>query len=310
MKAKWQTDFLTGEITEPIDASGLQIFGLKRNGASGLVYTTLDEALAAGNAEVLEVSESGSVPHLKFVNRSDTQVFIMAGEHLVGAKQNRVLNASLMVPARSELVMDVSCVESGRWNYASREFRSSGTLSHSKLRKIMMKQSSFAFRERGRPLSDQGAVWNEVDRKLCAMGSVSPSEALVQAYDDSRAKLESIEVACHVPADCCGAVFALHGRIAGLELFDKPSTLAQLWPKLLRSYAIDALELPANEERILPGKIAVWLGSASQATTQSFKSPGVGEDVRFDGEDVVGACLVVDNQLVHAELFPEDARLP
>jgi hypothetical protein len=70
------------------------------------------------------VSAGGSVPELKFVNESDKPVFLMDGEELIGAKQNRTLNLSILVPAKKAVGIPVSCVERGRWHHLSREFSS------------------------------------------------------------------------------------------------------------------------------------------------------------------------------------------
>src|ERR1700730_7926183 len=157
--------FETIEITEPQQSDGLQIFGLRWPNESGLSYTTLDDALAAETLEVTEVHEGGSVPVLKVVNRADALVFLMAGEQLIGAKQNRVLNASIMVAGKSELPLPVSCVESGRWRYQSSKFSSMGTSSHGSLRKMMSLHAYEGYRTEGSPSSKQGEVWGEVARK-------------------------------------------------------------------------------------------------------------------------------------------------
>ena len=80
---------------------GLQVFALKWSCEDGLEYATLEEALQQKALEVSEVSEGGQVPTLKVINKSARMVFLMAGEELVGGKQNRVLNASMMVAARA-----------------------------------------------------------------------------------------------------------------------------------------------------------------------------------------------------------------
>ncbi len=297
--------FETLTVDEPQAAGPLQVFGLRR-ADGGLEYATLDEALAARSLEVTEVNEGGSVPTLRVVNRGDALVFLMAGEHLVGAKQNRVLNASILVAARSELPVPVSCVEAGRWGYRSRQFASGGSASHGQLRRLMSKQAQASYRAGGTPRSDQGAVWSEVSRKLGAMESASPSQALEQAYADHRQRLDDVLAQCAAPAGCSGAVFAFAGRVAGVDLFDRPETLAKLWPKLVRAYAIDALEQAATPAGAVTREtVAGWLRSAARATAEPFKSPGLGYDVRLQGADLVGAGLVVDDHPLHVELFPD-----
>jgi hypothetical protein len=296
----------TVEVTEPRETGGLQVFGLRWQSGNGLSYTTLDDALAEQALEVTEVSEGGSVPTLKVHNKGGTMVFLMAGEQLVGAKQNRVLNASIMVAGQSELPIPVTCVEAGRWRYRSHTFSSSGTTSHSLLRAQMCKQSSDSYCDVGTPSSDQGAVWGEVSRKLHAMKSDSASAALYQAYEDHQARLNDLLEKLPAPEDCCGAVFAFGGQIAGVDLFDKPATLGKLWPKLIRGYAIDALEQAGVESRPVPREaVCQWLERATGANAQPYKSPGLGEDVRLQGDGLVGAGLVVEDHPVHVELFAQ-----
>ena len=44
----------------------------------------------------------------------------------------------------------------------------------------------------------------------------------------------------------CGAVFAIDGKVAGLELFDSPGSFARYLPKIVRSYAMDAADPPKS----------------------------------------------------------------
>jgi len=55
----------------------------------------------------------GSVPDLLVDNRGDVRVLFLEGEELIGAKQNRILNTSVLVPAHSKIKIPVSCVEPG-----------------------------------------------------------------------------------------------------------------------------------------------------------------------------------------------------
>jgi hypothetical protein len=94
----------------------------------------------------------------------------------------------------------------------------------------------------------------------------------------------------------------------GADVFDKPATLAKLWPKLVRGYALDALE-PCEGEQTPVTREAVreWLRRATQGKMERFKSVGLGDDIRVEAEEIVGAGLVVDDQPVHVEIFAEAA---
>jgi hypothetical protein len=283
----------------------VEIFHLRWPGMNGLDYATLDEALDAQWIEVTEFTDAGQVPRIKIINRSEHMVFVMAGEQLVGCKQNRVVNASIMVPPHSEMPLPVTCVESGRWGYSSPAFSSARSSSHRGLRAMMAGQAAESYRRSGVPSSDQAAVWQEVSRKLETAGSRSSSQALHDLFCDYASTLEESVKKFPAPAECNGAVFVVGGRIAGADLFDKPDTLVKLWPKLIKSCTIDALDPSSTEspESMAQEEISRWLDAAASAKLESFPSPGMGRDVRIEGEDVIGASLVVDDHPVHMELF-------
>jgi hypothetical protein len=297
---------LTVQVLAPQNDTGLQVFGLRWPSESQLGYRTLDELIAAGALEVTEISEGGSVPTLRVTNKSDLMAFLMAGEQLVGAKQNRVLNVSLMVPPSTSLDIPVSCVEAGRWHRRSAKFASGGSMSHAKLRKMMSKQTHRGRRSGGTPTSDQMAVWNEVGRKLSAMGSTSPSRAFDQVYEDNAARLNDLSSRLQPPEGCHGVLFAVAGQIEGADIFDQPATLAKLWTKLVRGYALDAMEMGESKATPITTDDGLrWLQAAAGSKTESYPSPGIGRDVRLEATSLSGSALIVDEQAVHLELFAE-----
>jgi hypothetical protein len=299
----------TISVDAPQRTPELQVFGLRWASDAGPSYSTMDEDLEAKTLEITEVSAAGWVPALKVVNRADRMVFLMAGEQIIGAKQNRVLNASLMVAPKSTLLVPVSCVEASRWHAhsGSLKFFSGQSCSHGLLRKMMSGHASEGYRRGGSPSSDQGEVWQEVSRKLGAMGSVSPSEALFQVYEDHQGRLAEMLARFQVPHDCEEAVYAVAGRLAGLDLFDQPATLAKFWSKLIRSYALDALEPATPAPPLTTESVGRWLRAATLPKVEAFQSPGLGMDLRLSGPGYLGASLVVQDHPVHLELFPVDS---
>jgi len=292
------------EVTGHQQCGSVEVFHLRWPAGDPLTYSTLDEALEAHWIEVVESTEAGQVSRIKIINRSTQMVFLMAGEQLVGCKQNRVMNSSIMVPPRAEMALPVTCVERGRWGYSSSAFSSARTSSHYALRAMMTRQASQSYRSAGVPMSDQKKVWGEVSRKLGAMGSPSASDAMQDVYRNYDLKLRELEEKLPAPSDCNGAVFSIAGSIVGTDFFDNADTLRKLWPKLIRSCSIDALERPARNERSTSvHEISSWLEASASATQESFPSPGMGLDVRIEGKDVLGASLVIDDHPVHMELF-------
>jgi len=76
--------------------------------------------------KITEINKGGSVPELKVTNTAMQYVLLLDGEELMGAKQNQVLNATVLLRPNSETVIPVSCTEQGRCAYSSEEFSSSG----------------------------------------------------------------------------------------------------------------------------------------------------------------------------------------
>jgi hypothetical protein len=96
-------------------------------------YLLASEAIDAGVLTVTEVDEAGTVPELLAVNDADRPILLIDGEELQGAKQNRIVNTSVLLPPKSKKRIPVSCVEEGRWSQVSPTLRA-GNYAPSSLR--------------------------------------------------------------------------------------------------------------------------------------------------------------------------------
>lgn len=163
----------------------MTVFPLFDGAGANAAYLLSDEALAAGAVTVEELTEGGSVPPLVVNNQADSLVLFLEGEELHGAKQNRVLNTSVLVGAKTKTAIPVSCVEQGRWRYTSASFGHSGSHSSPKLRHILKESVSRSAKEGRGHGSDQGGVWKEVSRQMEALGAASPTGAMADTYKRS-----------------------------------------------------------------------------------------------------------------------------
>ena len=268
-------------------------------------YLTLDEAHKDGSASVSEVSESGSVPDLRFLNNGDKPVFLLDGEELLGAKQNRILNLSILVPENSEINIPVSCVEQGRWSYNSDHFRSSDRsyFSKGRAKKARMVSNSLSGGMAAR--SDQGEVWRDVAEKAAAFSVNSDSDAMSDIFEAERGRIDEFVESIHPVPEQAGALFAIDGEVAGFDAFDKPSTLLKLLPKLVRSYALDALEGHHQRPSIIGvDTISEFLKILSSGDINCSPSAGMGEDYRFKGDAIAGGALINDDDVIHLCAFP------
>ncbi|HKA20237.1 MAG TPA: DUF6569 family protein [Blastocatellia bacterium] len=288
-------------VGQPVSSGNLIMFPLLNGGEEIADYLTLDDAIKQGQAVVTEVSKSGSVPELSFNNKGALPVLLVDGEELIGAKQNRILNLSILAPAHQKLNIPVSCVERGRWSYRSAAFSSAPRAQFAAARANKLASVSFSLRERGRADSDQGAVWHDIDRMADDLEVTSATSAMSDIYQSYSANLdECVQKFSPVEAQV-GAAFAINGEIIGFDLFDRASTLAKLLPKLVSSYAIQALSRRAAEGDKAPREEAVreFLDAVSNSQGCSFTATGEGEDVRIEEAGLSAAALVAKGRLIH-----------
>lgn len=267
-------------------------------------YLTLDEALANGSIEVTEVSEAGHVPALKVVVKGAASVLLLDGEELIGAKQNRVLNLTILVPAHHTITIPVSCVESGRWRHVSRNFTSAPRTQFAEGRAARMLQVTASMLSTGERRSDQGEVWHRIAEKSERLNVSSDTAAMSEMFQILNVPLEEFVRAFEPVNRQVGAVFLVNGRPAGLELFDAPATWRKLAPKLIQSYALDALDRAANHQATaMAADVARFAKTITSATSSAFQAVGEGEDVRLSGQGLQGAALVARGRAIHLMAF-------
>jgi hypothetical protein len=270
----------------------------------GLGYITLGEALGAGSIEIREVSEGGSVPELRVVNRAGKIVLILDGEELVGAKQNRIVNTTILVAAGCEIVIPVSCVEQGRWTYKSDVFSSKQRVMSPSIRQVKARDVNASLRSTGRYRSDQSAIWQEVAGLASRRGAVSESMDMDLVFDKEVIK-EYLEGFVLVDRQV-GAVFLVNGKVVGLDAFGNSATFSRVFKNLLESYTLDAVDRFEKAIDAGDGKKAASdvLAAASAAKAESRPSVGLGMDLRLESEKLVGFALEHEGRIVHLCLFP------
>jgi hypothetical protein len=287
------------QIASPQQFRNLTLFSLSRNEPIPAApdYLLADEAMGRGLARVTEV-DGGSVPELRFENHSDQPILLLDGEELVGAKQNRVLNLTILVAAKQTTLIPVSCVEAGRWHMDSAEFRAASHVMYSRGRAARVTQVSASMRASGSRRSDQGAVWEDIAAKSARMNTDSPTQAMSAVFERHAISVEEYVRAFACRENQCGVAFAVGAEI-GVDLFDHPATMRSLFAKLVRSYALDALDLakaPGHEGSIDP---AAFLKALAGVPAASEPAIGMGKDVRLAGKSVSGAALWAGGRYVH-----------
>jgi hypothetical protein len=296
------------EVGSPSSFANLTLFPLLGESGCRPDYATLDEAIQEGWFEVSEVSRAGSVPELKAVNRGDRAVFLMDGEELIGTKQNRVLNLTILVPSGKTLVVPVSCVEQGRWSSRSPAMAASGDALYSKARLAKVMSVSRSYTHRRRPMSDQSALWSELAGAAQDLRVSSPTLAMSDMYAKHSRQVGDYERAFTAADGQSGAMFAIGDRLVGLELFEHPETLRKMLRKVVRSYALDAIQAGESSEVPSAKTAREFLTELADGRAETFPAVGLGQDVRITGNRLAGAALVLDDRVVHLCAFRTDTE--
>jgi hypothetical protein len=232
-------------------------------------FLTLDEGLRSGDVVVTEYGNvqglrrrpgvvqefprSGAqVNTLVLVNNSKRPLILLAGEIVTGGKQDRVIGKDRIVPAESDPVdLSVFCVEPHRWTGPSEKFNA-----------FAAPMAQPGVRAKAMADKDQSKVWAAVGQTaetVTVEASASEvaelrgtsSYARVMQNKEVQQKVES--VAAPIERDyrtliqqlrdqkAVGVVVAVNGEVIWADMFASTDLLQKYWPKLVRSYAAEAM---------------------------------------------------------------------
>ncbi|TLZ54710.1 MAG: hypothetical protein E6K22_04695 [Gammaproteobacteria bacterium] len=201
-------------------------------------------------------------------------------------------------------MIPVSCVEQGRWVYRSAEFQAAHRALFARARARKAQSVSDSLRSRGERRANQSQVWADVADKAYACRVESETLAMSDIYVESAAQLDDYVRAFRVLPGQRGAVVAIGGKVIGLELFNCPTAFSRYLEKLVRAYALDAIETPALEPRVPSATDAqAFLDLVWATHAERFPALGEGEDIRLNGAGLAGGALAAGGRLVHLAAF-------
>ncbi|MGH3133270.1 MAG: ARPP-1 family domain-containing protein [Gaiellaceae bacterium] len=287
----------TFQVGEPVEHRGVVVCPLFPAKSPQARYLALEEAIPRG-LRIEEVDESGSVPELRVVNPLAEDVLLYDGEELVGAKQNRILNVTVLVEGGTTLPIPGSCVEQGRWHSVGASFLAASHAAHPELRR--RKAETLRAQPLARGVS-QGEVWDEVREKNLRLEVRSSTGASADAYRRWQEPLAALERAFPLQPGQSGALLALGGSLC-LDYVSRPDAFERLHPKLLRGYMLDALERldgPATSAK----RVVEFIGEVGSAARTRRPSAGLGLDLRLESPGAIGSGLELEGELLQLSAF-------
>jgi hypothetical protein len=262
--------------------------------------------------------DGAQVNRLVLVNNSKRPLLLLAGEIVTGGKQDRVIGKDRIVPAESDPVdLSVFCVEPGRWVATSEHFGASeamygkgavgGALNAPAPMAVMAQPS---VRAKAMADKDQDKVWAEVRKQQAAqaetvdVSGASPTVATELSQTSSYAKvMENQEVKKQVDAvakpieqnyqslirqlrdrNAVGVVVAVNGRIIWADVFASTNLLEKYWPKLVRSYASEAVVTRAKNVEVNVSLAQAFLENMEGRKETIESEPGIYRHTEVNGD--------------------------
>lgn len=302
--------FDRAEVMEPIVIGDMKVFPVIRKDEQDedkKSYQVTDEAM---KGKVIKVKEhqGGEVNTLKLgKKKSEKPVFMMGGEILSGAKQDRILSQDVLLPKKKgSYLLSVYCVEQGRWVMKTEQFQTKGIMGTSKLRKTVAKKES------------QSSVWGEVSKKSGAMDVSSPTSNMTANYDDPKIKkkIKKFGKKLHEKIDeirdkheLIGVVATVKGEIISLDAFRNEELFTGLWDKISKSMALDAIDPSFKDGDVTDEDVALFIESLDDAEIKSVKNPGMGREIAVESSWASGTAHLSDGGINHVNLFPEYGKV-
>lgn len=233
-------------LSGPYTHKNLSVFLIHGKDQTNKTFLTLQEALAQKKVRVYETRD---VNELAIRNLSNQDVYVQSGDIVRGGDQDRMISIDFIVPPRSgRMPIAAFCVESGRWSKRGNEEAASFSSSENSIATKELKLAA-------KSANSQQAVWDnaEVVRTKLAKnvgGSVSSpvsASSLELALEDSKVKetsaayINALTGILKKRSDVIGYVFAINGKVNSADVYASSALFAKLWPKLLKSSAVEAI---------------------------------------------------------------------
>lgn len=280
----------------PVEGTKLQIFTLRAPQEFSKPVIELSQALSANITQITEVDTAGSVQDLAVINQSEYYLLIYEGSLLKGAKQNRVVNATLLLPPFSKNIIPASCVEQGRWNYTSPTFFKSDYDAPQFMRQCLRSEISI-----NRKLSgNQSRVWESVNNYSQEKKVYSKSNDFDDIYSRSQKTELLFPLGLNLPPTH-GILVQTMGECS-MDFMACEKAFVGVLPRLISGY-----ELSKRKEQSgaidNPGKlVAQWISEGAMFTQPSV---AIGTDIRIDTSANHISALVVDEEVASFSITPK-----
>jgi hypothetical protein len=281
----------------------LSIVQILTQGHDSFPYVSAARAMKQNMIQVKELNEAGSVNHLLVLNLSKEYVFMMDGDILAGAKQNRVINTSILLAPESKTDIPVSCVESGRWRHVSANFAPTDYAAPSSLRMDKARQVRMSLKEERGHSSDQGEIWSKISGYHAQSKVSSDTSNLSDVYAEKAAEFDKFVTAFECNASANGVAVFRGKQLLSLDAFNRRDVYQEYFSKILRGVALEVYNRHAKNDPVGEAeakyRVVDFFDNFDTLPWESFKAVAAGRERRFDTEKLTGFILEESGQMIH-----------
>lgn len=283
----------------------ISLLHLKTDPQNSVEYISGPKAIKEKFISVEEISSSGSVNELMVRNTSQHYIFFTDTDILEGAKQNRVLNTSVFLAPNSKTIIPVSCVERGRWRYASSTFQSSENPLPRDIREMKMRSVNRSFMRDESYMADQGEVWNSVASYLKVSEIDSKTENLEEALKINAERITP-EIAKIKPVKGANGIAIFEGdRLRSMDIFNRNDIYTEYLPKICGGLFLEKrkknTENDINIDKI-KYELVELVDNLVKNDSPSKPGVGIGEEKRVEDRMFSGFILSHLESIIHFAL--------
>ena len=279
-------------VLAPITHQQLSVYPVVQDAAvkDPKQYMSLAAGLERKEVRVRETGDGGDVNHVRVTNNSERPLLLLGGEIILGGQQDRIMSEDAIVPPKRTLVVEVFCVEHGRWSGRG-DFARSGGMVEGNVRRI----AKFA--------KNQGLVWDQVAKKTQELHGESDTgtyRTLAEGDAGKRASepfRKAIRPALEGLAEApklVGLIGAVNGRIISADIFATPSLFSTYRDRLLESLFVTAAGVEAKANVKAPDAQAIkgFIADAEGAKEEEALDVAGSKTLKKRGKEAVRSSVV------------------
>lgn len=302
------------KYAKPLQYENITVIPLLIDNPESPRYVSGKKALKNGTLVIEEIDSDGEVSRLRATNKGNKPVMLISGEGLKGAKQDRIVNVTVIIAVNATVDIPVSCVERGRWSYEDNKaeetkFKSSNIATQDIRFSIQSDINKDIVAGKESYESDQDLVWHKVSETAYDLCIDSETENLNEVYQANETDLDAIASEMKYVKNAIGmAIFSGRKKLS-VDLFSQPGLMKDNWDDLIRSAVIEIKRTrkpkgkDKRSEKEFSTEITAFFDKVFSETSEPEKNPGTGRYIVSRNNQLEAGTLVEGTKIAHLSGF-------